>query len=262
MQLTGARILNGLIWAAMALTGVAAGWELFKPGQTDTLDAFIILLATIVSVAKVTKQLPLQNILFAAAITALIGGAAHGLSAQTGIPFGPLTFGETAGPKYFNYVPWTVPLLWIIAILNSRGVARLILRPWRRVKNYGYILIAITALLALVFDLALEPFAAHVKHLWLWQPTKISITWHGTSPVAFLGWLAVSLLIMAFITPSLIRKQPGAQPPPDYTPAALWFGAIIFFALSAGGAGLWSVVVLDAVLASVVFLFCWRGAKW
>ena len=76
------------------------------------------------------------------------------------------------------------------------------------------------------------------------------------------GWLAVSLLIMAFITPSLIRKQPGAQPPPDYTPAALWFGAIIFFALSAGGAGLWSVVVLDAVLASVVFLFCWRGAKW
>ena len=262
MHPTGAKILNGLIGAALALIVVAAVRELFRPGQADTLDALIILLATIASMATVTRQLPLQNVLFAAAITALIGGAAHGLSAQTGIPFGPLTFGQTAGPIYFNYVPWTVPLLWIIAIFNSRGVARLILRPWRRVKNYGYLLIAITALLALAFDLALEPFAAHVKHLWLWQPTKLSITWHGTSPMVFLGWLAVSLLIMAFITPSLIRKQPGIQPPPDYTPAALWFGAIILFASSAGCAGLWSAVVVDAVLAGVVAVFSWRGARW
>ncbi|MEI7807729.1 MAG: hypothetical protein WCJ07_04505, partial [Verrucomicrobiota bacterium] len=89
MQPTGAKILNWLIWAALALIVVAAVRELFRPGQADTLDALIILLATIASVATVTRQLPLQNVLFAAAITALIGGAAHGLSAQTGIPFGP-----------------------------------------------------------------------------------------------------------------------------------------------------------------------------
>ena len=80
--------------------------------------------------------------------------------------------------------------------------------------------------------------------------------------MAFLGWLAVALLIMAFITPSLIRKQPGAQPPPDYTPVALWFGAMLLFAGGAGSAGLWSAVVVDAVLAGIVAVFCWRGAKW
>ena len=40
---------------------------------------------------------------------ALIGGAAHGLSARTGLPFGPLSFGEQSGPQLFNTVPWTVP---------------------------------------------------------------------------------------------------------------------------------------------------------
>ena len=152
--------------------------------------------------------------------------------------------------------------MWIIAIFNSRGVARLILRPWRRVKNYGYLLIALTAALALAFDLALEPFAAHVKHFWLWQPTKVAVTWHGASPVAFVGWTFVALLIMAFITPSLIRKQPGAPPPPDYTPVALWFGAVGLFAAGAAQAGFWSAVTVDAILAASVAVFCWRGAKW
>ncbi len=262
MPPAAAKPLNVLTWILTALLALAAVGEFILHDQAATLDAVIIVLATIASIAAVNQQLPLQNVLFAAAITALIGGAAHGLSARTGIPFGPLTFGDTAGPKYFNSVPWTVPLLWIIAIFNSRGAARLILRPWRRVKNYGYLLIALTAALALGFDLALEPFAAHVKHFWLWQPTRVAITWHGASPVAFLGWTFVALLIMAFITPSLIRKQPGEQPPPDYIPVALWFGAVTLFAVGAAQSGLWLAVVVDAILAGSVAVFCWRGARW
>ena len=262
MPLSGAKFLDVLTWATAILLGTAVVVELFAPGFATVLDSVIILLAAGASVATVHKQLPLQNVLFAAAITALIGGAAHGLSERTGIPLGPLTFVDTAGPRLFNSVPWIVPLLWVIAIFNSRGVARLILRPWRRVKNYGYLLIALTTALALAFDLALEPFAARVKHLWRWQPTKLAVTWHGASPLAFLGWAFVALLIMAFITPSLIRKQPGAQPPPDYTPVVLWFGALGFFALGAGLAGFGSVVAVDAVLAAVAGVFCWRGAKW
>lgn len=262
MPKSDAKILNLLTWTVVALLGLAGAAEIFSPDLTTTLDAVLILLATLASVATVNKQLPLQNVLFAAAITALIGGAAHGLSERTGIPFGPLTFGDTVGPKYFNCVPWPVPLLWIIAIFNSRGVARLILRPWRRVKNYGYLLIALTAALALAFDLALEPFAAHVRHFWRWHPTKVALTWHGASPLAFLGWTFVAVLIMAFITPSLIRKQPGAQPPPDYTPVALWFGSIAWFAISVGAAGLWSAAIVDGLLASIVAVFCWRGARW
>ena len=206
-------------------------------------------------------QLPLQSVLFAAFITALVGGAAHGLSARTGLPFGPLSFGNTAGPQLFNTVPWTVPLLWVIAIFNSRGVARLMLRPWRRVKTYGFLLMGLTTLLALAFDLALEPFA-RTKHLWLWEPTKLSLTWHGASPLSFVGWAFVALIILAFIMPYLIRKQPGNPSAPDFAPLALWLGAIILFAVSAAQSGLWAALVLNIILAGVVAVFSSRGAKW
>ena len=262
MPTSGKNYLNWLTWSVAALVGVAAAVEFILPNLAIPLDAVIVLLAASASVATLNKQLPLQNVLLAAALTAFIGSVAHGLSERTGIPFGPLTFSDPAGPKLFNFVPWPVPLLWIIAIFNSRGVARLILRPWRRVKNYGFRLIALTVALALAFDLALEPFAAAVKHFWRWQPTKIAVTWHGASPVAFLVWACVSLLIVVVITPSLIRKQPGSQPPPDYVPVALWFGGVALFAVGAAQTGLWLAVAVDAILVGVGAVFCWRGAKW
>jgi uncharacterized membrane protein len=244
------------------LTVAAALATFFNPaGTTSDLDVMLILCATAASISTLARQLPLQSVLFAAFITALVGGTAHGLSARTGLPFGPLTFGETAGPKLFNTVPWTVGLLWIIAIFNSRGVARLMLRPWRRVKTYGFLLMSLTAVLALVFDFALEPFA-HAKHLWLWLPTKIPVTWHGASPLSFLGWAFVSLLILAIIMPYLIRKQPGSPSAPDYAPLALWLGAIVLFAANSAEAGQPAALTVDVVAAGAVALFSWRGARW
>jgi len=156
----------------------------------------------------------------------------------------------------------TVLLLWVIAIFNSRGVARLALRPWRKMKNYGYALIAGTTVLALAFDLAIEPYAAQIRHFWFWQPTKIPVTWHGASPLAFLGWTFATLIIMGFTTPFLIRKQPGGHSSPDYAPVALWIGAVIFCAAGAAQAGIWSAAIVDAVFVVVTAGFCWRGAKW
>jgi len=246
----------------LTLTLVAAVATLFNPpGTTSNLDALLLLLATAASISALAQQLPLSSVLFAAFITALIGGAAHGLSAHTGLPFGPLSFGETIGPQLFNTVPPTVLLLWIVAIFNSRGVARLMLRPWRRVKNYGFLLIGLTTILVVAFDFALEPFA-RVKHLWLWQPTKIPVTWHGASPLSFLGWLGVSLLILAVIMPYLIRKQPGNPSAPDFTPLALWLGAIALFSVNVAQAGLWVPVAVNVAVAGVATIFSWRGAKW
>ena len=263
MQLDTDKTTNYLHWTITAALGVAVVIELAVPGVPAGLISVIIVLAAIASVTALTRQLPLPSVVFAAAIAALIGGAAHGLSARTGVPFGPVTFSETAGPKLFNIVPWTLPLLWIVAIFNSRGVARLVLRPWRKVRNYGLWLMGLAAGLALAFDLALEPFASRkVKGFWIWQPTKISFTWHGASLLNFLGWVFVSLLIMAFVMPYLIRKQPGNPSSPDFAPLVLWLGALGLFAISAGMAGLWSSVIVDAILAVGVAVFSWRGTKW
>jgi uncharacterized membrane protein len=250
--------------ALNALLGIALIVEILAPGFSSSLDAVTIVLAAAASIAGLSRQLPLQNVLQAALLTALIGGIAHGLSANPNlsIPFGPVVFNPACGAKIFNAVPWTVPLLWIIAIFNARGVARLILRPWRKVKNYGFWLIDLTALLAVAFDFALEPFAWHVKHFWLWQRTKISVNWFGVSPLNFIGWLFVSLLILAFVTPSLIKKQPGSPGAPDFHPLAVWLGALLLFAAGSAGAGLWWSVGVDAAIAAVTAAFAVRGAKW
>ena len=193
MGLASAKITNTLHWTITVAAGLAAAAALALPEAAGSLDGLVITLAAFASVTALTRQLPVESVVFAAFITALIGGAAHGLSARTDLPFGPITFSETAGPQLFNTVPWTLPLLWVVAIFNSRGAVRLILRPWRKVKNYGLWLLGLAAVLSAGFDLALEPFAAKAKHLWLWQPTKIAVTWHGASPLSLLGWLAVSL---------------------------------------------------------------------
>ena len=246
----------------IALTLATAAATLFQPvGTTSILDVLLLLLATAGSIGALAGRLPLQSVLFAAFLTVLIGAAAQGLTARTGIPFGPLSFGETIGAKAFNTVPWTVGLLWIVAVFNSRGVARLMLRPWRKTKNYGFMVIGLTAGLALAFDLALEPFA-RMKRFWFWQPTKIHFTWQGASPMNFLGWAFVTLIILAFVTPFLIRKQPGEQHGPDFSPLVLWLGALALFAVNAAQTGLWTAVILDAVFAAAAGLFTWRGAKW
>jgi len=255
---------KNLFWVLNAFLGVAFIIEISAPRFSTALDAATIALAAVASVAALTRQLPLQNVLPTALIAALIGGLAHGLSSNSNysIPFGPIAFSPAAGGKIFNFVPWTIPLLWVIAIFNARGVGRLILRPWRKVKNYGYWLIGLTAILATAFDLALEPYAWYVKHFWFWQRTKIALTWEGAALLNFVGWAFVSLLIMMFATPSLIRKQPGSPSSPDFHPLALWLGALSLFATGSAGAGLWWPAGVDAAIAAVTTFFAVRGAKW
>jgi putative membrane protein len=255
---------NKIFWTLNALLGAAFAVEIFAPQFSAALDAATIALAAVASVAALRRQLPLQNVLPAALITALIGGVAHGLSSNPNlaIPFGPVVFNPASGGKIFNAVPWTLPLLWVVAIFNARGVARLILRPWRKVKNYGFWLIGLTCVLAVAFDFALEPFAWHVKHFWLWQQTKIPFTWEGATVLNFLGWAFVSLLIMLFATPSLIPKSPVNPSKPDFHPLALWLGALLLFATGVAGAGLWAAVAADAVIAVVTTVMAVRGAKW
>ena len=65
-------------------------------------------------------------------------------------------------------VPWPLPLLWVVLVINARGVGRLVMRPWRKTNFYGFWVIGLTCLLVLAFDLGLEPFAVEVKGYWLW----------------------------------------------------------------------------------------------
>ncbi|HXR48366.1 MAG TPA: carotenoid biosynthesis protein [Candidatus Limnocylindrales bacterium] len=258
--------LHWLLTVVFAAAFVLVVVMLFKPLKLPGIPGWpeLLLLASGVActITALTQRLPLQNVLLSVFIIAVLGGAAHALGAITGIPFGPFEFGESIGPQVFKTLPWAVPLIWVLAILNARGVARLILRPWRKISAYGFWLIGVTAALTLLFDFALEPFASRVKHYWLWTPTKFPVTWQGAPVSNFLAWAAVSVLLSVVIAPALINKQPGKKNTPDFHPFAIWLGAILLFATGCAQDGLLSAAVADGVLAGIVTVFAIRGGTW
>jgi putative membrane protein len=256
------RVLLGLFMLQLALVWTRL-WLARPPlGSARWPDGLLVVLAAATVLASLACQLPAQNVMLAGIIIALLGSAVQCLGAMTAIPFGPFVYTDHIGQQLFNPLPWTIPLVWITAVLASRGVARLTLRPWRKTSNYGFRLIGLTTLLVVLLDLGLEPFAARVKHFWLWNPTKLKLDWYGAPWVNSFGWAVTTLLILAFVTPSLINKKPGPQPPPDYAPLLVWLLLNVLFATGAAVHHLWPALALISLYSIVVVVFALRGARW
>jgi uncharacterized membrane protein len=254
------------LWLLSSLLAVAFGMELvslFRPitfaAQLD--PAFIVLAAT-TTLAALWRRLPLQNVALAAAGIALVGGAFSAAGVRTNLPFGPFAYGSASGPLIFKTLPWPIPLLWVVIVLNSRGTARLILRPWRKNKNYGYRVIGLAAILVLLLDVAMEPFAFHVKRLWLWLPTTLHFTWQGAPIINFVAWGFITALILVLVSPALIVKKPRPKIGPEWHPFCLWLGAIALCAAGCAAQGLWTATIVAAVIGIGAAIFAIRGAMW
>jgi len=231
-------------------------------GSQLWIDALFLVLLTVGTSLSLARQLPWQNVLAVIAVIAIIGGGIHALGVSFAIPFGPFIFNDNAGPRIAGILPWCIPFLWVAMVLTARGVARLMLRPWRKARIYGFRLIGMTIALTMLLDMAFDPFATKTLDLWIWTKTKLPLTWHGAPIVSFISWGAVTLFLLAFTTPALIRKQPGQKTGPDYHPLIVWEGLIVWFGIGAAMAGLWTAVALDAVLGTAVLFFAIRGARW
>jgi uncharacterized membrane protein len=224
-------------------------------------DGVLLVLTAATILSSQARQLPAQNVILASSIIAFIAGTIQTFGALAAIPFGPYVYLPAIGQRLFEPLPWAVPIIWLVAIFCARGVARLMLRPWRKTRSYGFWLMGITATLVVLFDLGLEPFATQVKHFWFWSPTRAGLYWYSTPWVNFLGWAATTLVILAFVTPSLINKKP-VKNPPDYHPLIIWLLVNGLFATGAITHQHWAAALF--VLAGCVFVsvFALRGATW
>jgi len=255
-----------VLWVLSAFLAVAFALELvsfFQPMRFDAqLDSALIVLAAAATLTALWRRLPLQNVGLAAGGIALVSGAFSALGVRTGLPFGAFVYGSASGPLMFKTVPWAIPLLWMFIVLNSRGMARLMLRPWRKNKNYGYRVIGLAAVLVLLFAVALEPFAFRVKQLWLWLPTALPLTWQGVPIINFVAWGFITCLILFFISPALIVKKPRSKTGPELHPFCLWLGGIALFAAGCAARGLWAATIVDAAIGIAAGIFAVRGAMW
>jgi len=250
-----------VVAALFAVVVFELATDLTATEKPDWQFQLLLLLVAANTLTAMARQLQWQYVLSAAFFAMVIGTAAHAVSLSSGIPFGPFVFGPNAGERILR-MPWIMPFLWIVALLNSRGVGRLILRPWRKMKTYGFWLIGVTVGLSTVFDAGMDPFLARLCRYWLWSPTKLPVTWEGAPLLNFLGWMFVSLLILAFATPLLIKKKPGEKSVPDYHPLLVWVGAMGLFALACGRHGFWWPVGVDVAAMVAATVMAIRGARW
>ena len=248
-----------LLW--LAVVGLMFALSLPLPESWRWVGGLFLALATATTLVALARRLPAQNVVLAAVLIGFIASVVQAVGATTGIPFGAFIYTNNFGPLLFDTLPCLIPLIWIVAIINSRGVARLILRPWRKTKSYGFRVIGLACLLTMLLDFGLEPFAAKLNRFWIWQTPKTVLAWYTAPWTNFFGWATTALLILAFATPWFINKKSAGQPP-DYHPLMVWLSLILLFAAGTAGHQLWWAAGFSLLAGLIVTIFALRGARW
>jgi uncharacterized membrane protein len=260
------RPLHWALFAAFCLAYLLVLIRVWRPGWIVAGDSHLpeaVLLLTALGTLLVSASLQLagQNVLLAASIIVVISLATEAMGTRFGIPFGPFLFSEAFSPKIFGIVPWGMPLLWVVFLLASRGVGRLILRPWRKSRTYGYRLLALTVLMVVLLDVAFEPYAGRVAHLWFWSPSKARMFWYECPWTNFLGWAVTATIILAFATPALVNKRPSKRPP-DFHPLYIWGMMLLLLLCINLTQHFWAAagLIVGMIVTGVVFAI--RGVTW
>ena len=211
----GGRWLHHLLFAvfvAQCVLILATMW-LAKSvwGDARVEERVLVLLATATTLGTLSRELPWQNVLFASAIIAGISSASLGFATLTRAPTGHL-----------SHINWLVPFVWVVAILNARGMAQLLLHRWRPSPNYGLWLIALAGILAALFGLGFVNFEAFLSDNWSPKDQPLTLPITGNASVfSLLCWGMISVLAISIATPWLIDKRPVRRPP-DRQPLITW----------------------------------------
>src|SRR5262245_5417121 len=124
-----------LCWAVnVALTALRVDLA----GIVRLIEGTLLLSAVATTLTALARRLPLQNVVTTASLIAAISWAMMSLGALSGLPFWARTYSDAFGGRILGALPWTLPLMWIVVLINARAVARLIMRPWRQTNFYNW----------------------------------------------------------------------------------------------------------------------------
>src|SRR2546423_1412866 len=84
------------------------------------LEGLFWLLAAATSLVGLARRLPGQNVAMSSALVTVLSGGVAAIATKTGVPFGPRRYTDALGAMILG-VPWSIPLLWLLVIVNGRG---------------------------------------------------------------------------------------------------------------------------------------------
>jgi hypothetical protein len=243
---------GSLLLVELKTCGVATG-----VGSKQTADGLLLLLAAGSTMAALSLQLPAQTVILGGVLIGGLTGLVEFVNGMAAVPLGPVVY-QTGNVGRFLVapLPWSLPVLWVVIVLNARGVARLILRPRRRAQYYGFWVLGVTVLLVVLFELSFQPYATVIKQFWVWKPTKLPATWYSTPWTYFLGCAVMTLLLLLFVTPALISKSPVPKPA-SFHPLVVWEALSLVFLTGATLTHLraaWTLVVTQMIVIAVLAL--------
>ncbi len=246
-----------LVWLANV---IISGFGIKLPADGLWVEALLPVTALATTLLGQRRVLPWQNILAMAAIMGVFGYSVMAVCVRTGLPFGPLVFLDADANPLFDAVPWWIPALWVVLVVNARGVARLTLFRWRTSQNFGLLVIGATCLLVVLLVLGLEPVATQTKRYWVWTAGKsaISWSWYGTPIANFLSWGICTLVLLIATVVWSINKRP-VPVVPYFQPLAVWGLLTIWLGISNWVEQRWAAVGVLSAQWLIVIALAWMS---
>jgi len=235
-------LLRRVSWWLLAVYLFVYPWSVpmlmfdLVPTWGTWMGGFLVIVQGSIVALWLHERFGRRGVLAAAAI-AVLSFAVEYVGVTTGVPFGRYLYTDQLGVK-LGAVPLPIPFAWLLAVPGAIAVAHLFsIRGWWRVP--------VAALLAVVFDLAIEPFAAYVAGYWQWIDGG---PYYNIPSANFAAWGATAF-VLAGITLAVCRRWTPAPAPTVELPAVLFVLNLIQFLLVDLVYGYWGAAVLALPVA-------------
>lgn len=189
------------------------------------------------------------------AATVIMGGAI-----LTGLlfswPKSPLTaveFAPALGPRIGGALPWSIPLLWLVIVLNARGVARLLLRGKESREHVGYETLGVGTGLALALIWSAWAIATGAKQ-------RISPLPNAALVFVYAATATMTAILLAVTAVILLTKHPGPEPA-ERQSVCSWLLMNLLAGTWAVRDGLWIAALMCVAQIAVPGYLAWLGRK-
>jgi len=175
-----------------------------------------IVLISILSLGRHVKWLPSLLAVYILSLTSEL------LGTTTGFPFGDYKYTGLLGAKWFDHVPYLIPLSWFTMALPSFVLVERALTP--RVGKIARW--ALAAALLTSWDLVLDPAMSYLVPYWLWGQSG---SFYGMPLINLAGWF-----VTGFVLAAALSKFNALQAVEHVSTKTLVIYYAIIYALPAG----------------------------